>query len=532
MSSRPVSVSLSVSVPHSSPLAAFTQFPKLRASESSQQIPHLPLIRKNVLVGTRFENGQKACNAITVVKQRLSNTGSSQRTGGTAVWFEFPTTTGIRGSTQYNYYDCERHQIRTFAHQVTSSGCTRLIRADDQDQFIRKALLAQDPVETALLKAAIGDVGTTDPWMKRLWSFFEASVNRLEEAGIFTNNGTKLTAIGDLHGDFEATVRVLENSDVILVDATKHNRNLAHIVTQGIDLTAYVWDYGNNMVIQTGDLFDRGLHSKEIIDLFIYLADSAKKMNGRVINLVGNHELLQFQEGMASLDRYGIRADSLSTGASGENDWKQNRWNNLNPTTGKYGKWLKTLPLVAYETKSKSIFSHACLTTTWAKKGVVDVNKTFGQMWNDITSPPPTWSWVSAMSNKENPINAVDNGRDAGAISLRDGPVWSRFYNNCVQQNQKIRLKKTLKETQNALASNNTPIDRLVCAHTIVSKEPDPTKVCSFVPEQHPKGQTPSVWFIDVMMTEGYGKGKRWGAIEIVTPTNGQTSNVVIKSPC
>ena len=145
---------------------------------------------------------------------------------------------------------------------------------------------------------------------------------------------------------------------------------------------------------------------------------------------------------------------------------------------------------------------------------------------------------MRGVENPRNPINARDNGLRPEQIDPVpcDGPVWNRFYNSCVAKGNDKRLKEMLRDTQTALAQNETPAVRLVCAHTIVNQtavRKGTNDASAYRPEQHPAAPEAgalSVWFIDVMMTEGYGAGERWGAIEIRSPRHG-TSTVEVKGP-
>lgn len=374
--------------------------------------------------------------------------------------------------------------------------------------------------------------------------------------GIYTNNGNKLSTIGDLHGDFEATIRVLQNMEIISVKPTKHQRNLDimeyNMITQVekneqgeeppkkyrvLDYTAYEWIYDNNMLVQTGDLFDRRFNSREIIELFIHLATTSG--DGQVINMAGNHEFMQYQYGLSEMDykykHYQIEYDSMSYGET--NRWDSNRNRNLQPGS-KYFEWIKQLPVVVYETKSKTIFSHGCIVEKWTN--ISEINRSVRQIWEEMVSDynktgDLETSIQTHVHSEDSPINCLVNGRDTEALSEIDGPIWNRYYNNAVKNEKPEELRNQLQKTVDSFAEYNLPVDRLVCAHTITNMERiqrNETKDndCEFKPEQHPVGQTPSVWFIDIGMTEGYGDGKRWGGLELTTADNG-TTQVVAKHP-
>ena len=85
----------------------------------------------------------------------------------------------------------------------------------------------------------------------------------------------RLVAIGDLHGDLEATRRALRLAGAI--DGGDH------------------WVGGQLVVVQTGDQLDRGDQDREILDLFSRLSQEARAAGGDFHPLNGNHETMNVQ---------------------------------------------------------------------------------------------------------------------------------------------------------------------------------------------------------------------------------------------
>lgn len=82
----------------------------------------------------------------------------------------------------------------------------------------------------------------------------------------------RIVAIGDLHGDLDATRRVFR-----LAGATDEDD---------------AWTGGKLVVVQTGDTVDRGDGDRAIIDFVERLKGEASKAGGKVVALVGNHEVM------------------------------------------------------------------------------------------------------------------------------------------------------------------------------------------------------------------------------------------------
>jgi hypothetical protein len=81
--------------------------------------------------------------------------------------------------------------------------------------------------------------------------------------------------VGDIHGELDGFREILRNAG--LVDS-KDN-----------------WSGGDCILIQTGDVIDRGPYSREGVELLRKLQKEAADVKGEVIRLCGNHELMLLQ---------------------------------------------------------------------------------------------------------------------------------------------------------------------------------------------------------------------------------------------
>jgi hypothetical protein len=83
----------------------------------------------------------------------------------------------------------------------------------------------------------------------------------------------RVVAVGDIHGAFDNFVAILRAAQVI------DNRNR--------------WIGRRMVLVQTGDILDRGPDSRKAIDLLRRMERDAQRAGGRVVTLLGNHELMR-----------------------------------------------------------------------------------------------------------------------------------------------------------------------------------------------------------------------------------------------
>lgn len=110
--------------------------------------------------------------------------------------------------------------------------------------------------------------------MPRLWFWsLIALIALLAPAAARSQPATqRIVAVGDLHGDYDAWAAIARNAG--LTDAKGK------------------WAGGNAIVVQLGDVVDRGPDSLKIIRHLMKLQREAPKKGGRVIALIGNHEAM------------------------------------------------------------------------------------------------------------------------------------------------------------------------------------------------------------------------------------------------
>src|SRR5258708_11570463 len=101
-------------------------------------------------------------------------------------------------------------------------------------------------------------------------------------------------AIGDVHNDFDDFVAILRCTG--LTDKQNH------------------WMGGKTTFVQLGDLLDRGPKPREVMDLMMALEKEAGQAGGRVVSLLGNHEMMNIMGDLRYVTpvNYASFADSKS----------------------------------------------------------------------------------------------------------------------------------------------------------------------------------------------------------------------------
>jgi len=196
----------------------------------------------------------------------------------------------------------------------------------------------------------------------------------------------RVVAVGDLHGDLAATRRVLALAGVLKDDH---------------------WSGGKTVLVQTGDVLDRGDGERAIVELLERLGKEARASGGEVVALNGNHELMNaagdfryvtpggFQDFHGHGD--GHAAPSLLERVPPA---QRERAGALFPGGG-YAQRFATHPVVAVV--GDTVFVHGGLLPKWAKD-IEGLNHEVGV-------------WLAGGSNAGARVLAED-----------DSPVWSRRY--------------------------------------------------------------------------------------------------------
>jgi len=181
----------------------------------------------------------------------------------------------------------------------------------------------------------------------------------------------KIIAVGDLHGD-------LQNARTVL--------RMAGVINETND-----WSFGRKTLVQTGDILDRGEQSIEILKLFIKLKWQARKVGGKVINILGNHEVMNLLTDYRYVNTKEFERWGGYTG-----------WDKLFNHRSELGKVLRSWP-TAVKIRD-TLFAHAGVEPKFARKGINEINR---RVWEGL---------------------AINGYQDQ--IFSDEGPHWTRSYAN------------------------------------------------------------------------------------------------------
>lgn len=96
----------------------------------------------------------------------------------------------------------------------------------------------------------------------------------------------KIVAIGDIHGDMGALIEVLYKAEII--DENLH------------------WHAGKTILVQAGDILDRGNDEVMILSWLEKLKEEAEHAGGKIFTLTGNHEVLNVQGNFSFVSEAGF----------------------------------------------------------------------------------------------------------------------------------------------------------------------------------------------------------------------------------
>lgn len=258
----------------------------------------------------------------------------------------------------------------------------------------------------------------------------------------------RIVAIGDLHGDLDAARRAL-----VLAGAIRGHDDDR-------------WRGGDLVIVQTGDILDRGDQEQAILDLFDRLAGEARAAGGAVHTLLGNHETMNAAGDFRYVtdggfvdfqDVAGLELDRAELAGLAP-AWRA-RAAALLPG-GPYARMLATRDAVIIV--GDTVFAHGGVLPRWADYGIDRLNREIG-CWLAGAAPASTLPALAEL------------------IGGPDTPLWSRDYS-------------TPPERCDLLAR---ALERLGAARMVVGHTPQRAGITAACDQR--------VWRIDVGMAAHYG---------------------------
>jgi hypothetical protein len=368
------------------------------------------------------------------------------------------------------------------------------------------------------------------------WTILPFADISLSSAAARTAGYNRLVAIGDIHGSFAGLKAILKQTG--LIDESNQ------------------WVGGNTLLIQTGDMIDRGADVRQVMDLLMSLQSQADARGGKVVVLLGNHEVMNMVEASQYVNpevyKNFIDHDSLekqtkacerwwavfgAAAATGDEDPEKlkQKWMTDHPQgfveyneamgpEGKYGKWFRSLPAVFQY--GGTIFLHGGISPEFAEP-VADINlkvaaaiKEFDEIReylikirfieqyysmsetnsvvDGIVKASETQTLQPALLNEVPRLKEISSYLnsffDVSPLMIENGPLWFRGYAEWPEQELNAYVPAWLK-------GNNAW--RVVAAHT-----------------PRPDGKIQSrldgaIFVIDTGMNEEYFKNGQASALEI-----------------
>lgn len=200
------------------------------------------------------------------------------------------------------------------------------------------------------------------------------------------NPTARVVAIGDIHGDVEAFVSIMQRAGLI------GDRNR--------------WIGGAATLVQTGDFTDRGTGVRPVMNLLMALETHAASAGGRVVILLGNHEVMNLLRNTRDVNpkvyagfvdsksesrrtsayrayvKFRLARLSAGIASTGLQQTKE-EWMAAHPLgfleyqdafgpNGRYGRWLRAKPVAVQ--LAGSIFLHAGIPPDLARLSLDDIN--------------------------------------------------------------------------------------------------------------------------------------------------------------
>jgi hypothetical protein len=352
----------------------------------------------------------------------------------------------------------------------------------------------------------------------------------------------RIVAVGDVHGDYDRFVSILQKAE--LIDAKLR------------------WIGKGSTFVQTGDYFDRGRDVRKVLDLLMKLESAAGRRRGKVIVLLGNHELMNltgvvvdvnpeayaafvnrrsqktrqkgYRDYLALHERLALRYPEKPPPQLTEAEWLEAHppgmieYHTALGPTGRYGRWLRTKNVIVQV--GDSTFVHGGISPDSRAGTVKAVNdqvrlemEAFDRIKSYLVAqklalPFSTFAEIQNVLQLEagrpdggenedlRRIAAAFKGVYNWSIFHYDGPLWFRGFANWTEEEGEQKMEQLL---------SRFGTRHFVVGHSI---PPDASRI---LPRFGGK-----VFLIDTGMLRGYAENGRPSALEI----EGSTFSAIYES--
>lgn len=249
---------------------------------------------------------------------------------------------------------------------------------------------------------------------------------------------SRVVAFADVHGDLQALRSILRATK--LVDENDS------------------WIGGDTILVQTGDLLDRGPDERAVVDLMLKLAKEAEAAGGGIIQLNGNHEIMNVMGDLRYIPSKGFEDfQDIPGEVPNVPEVARGRVAAWLPA-GPYAKALATHGVIAGV--NNALFVHGGVSMQVVRYGIDRLNSETLAWMRGVAPAPPQ------------------------LLLAQDGPIWSRRYS------EPEPSKSACDELGNVLDTLGLKI--MVVGHTV--QKNGATQACG--------GR---VWRIDTGMSAHYG---------------------------
>jgi len=305
----------------------------------------------------------------------------------------------------------------------------------------------------------------------------------------------RVVAIGDVHGAYEEFVSILQAAGLI-----------------GKDLS---WSGGKSILVQTGDVLDRGPRSRPALDLLMELTEKAPAQGGEVRSLLGNHEIMVMigdlryvseaeYRSFATPDSEAIRQKELESyikyrkqrasrtgnrapvmGEAEKQGWLASHppgffeFREAFAPRGKYGRWLRSRDGVTQI--GEMIFLHGGISPQLSMRKVEDINGRLrrelvqvDELWGRLCNRGLLWHYLDLEEAQAEAMAEWKSRESMGGVSDPDlqtflsiskltimsseGPLWYRGFAQIPEQELASKLDQVLKRFK---------IRHMIIGHTV-----------------------------------------------------------------